>query len=288
MIAPEELTLSAAGLSIAARAWGATAGAPVLALHGWLDNAASFEALAPLLPELRLVAIDLPGHGLSQHKPAGSFYHFVDWVPDVLAVADALGWQRFALLGHSMGAGIASLVPAVAPERVSRVVLLEGLGPLSGAAAEVPERLRTALAERRRLAQKTLRPYPSRDEAVRVLQKGVGRISLAAARRLVERGTVEVPGGVVWRADPRLRGTSALRFTEEQALAFLRELRCPALLVRAEQGYPFDEPVFAQRIAAVPGLRLERVPGDHHVHLDAPERVARLIASFLSGAPADV
>ncbi|MEZ5601350.1 MAG: alpha/beta fold hydrolase [Candidatus Competibacteraceae bacterium] len=97
----EELELQTPYLRLAARAWGPLDGVPVLALHGWLDNAASFDALAPLLPNTRLVALDLTGHGRSEHRPAGVHYHFVDFIPDVVAAADALGWNRFALLGHS-------------------------------------------------------------------------------------------------------------------------------------------------------------------------------------------
>jgi len=83
-------------------------GPRVLALHGWLDNAASFVPLAPHLASLQLVAIDLPGHGHSAHLPAGASYTTAAAICHVLDVADALGWDRFSLLGHSMGAGIAT------------------------------------------------------------------------------------------------------------------------------------------------------------------------------------
>ena len=75
----------------------------VLALHGWLDNAASFVPLAEHLHGIDLVAIDQPGHGRSAHLPPGTDYSFVGAMNAVLDVADALGWERFALLGHSMG-----------------------------------------------------------------------------------------------------------------------------------------------------------------------------------------
>lgn len=87
-------------------------GRRVLALHGWLDNAASFVPLAAQLPALDLVALDLPGHGHSAHLPPGTQYNTPGAICHVLDVADALGWDRFTLLGHSMGAGIASLTAA--------------------------------------------------------------------------------------------------------------------------------------------------------------------------------
>ena len=94
----------------------------VLALHGWLDNAASFIPLAPHLHGIDLVAIDQPGHGRSAHLPPGTDYSFVGAINAILDVADALGWERFALLGHSMGGGISSLIAAACPERIERLV----------------------------------------------------------------------------------------------------------------------------------------------------------------------
>ncbi|MBC7990158.1 MAG: alpha/beta fold hydrolase [Luteimonas sp.] len=90
----------------------------VLALHGWLDNAASFVPLAQRLDGIDLVAIDLPGHGASAHLPAGADYSFAGTVNALLDIADALQWPRFALLGHSMGAGIGSLLAAACPQRI--------------------------------------------------------------------------------------------------------------------------------------------------------------------------
>src|SRR5690606_11797491 len=102
-------------------------GPRVLALHGWLDNAASFIPLARHLHAIDLVAIDQPGHGRSAHLPTGTDYSFVGAINAILDVADALGWDQFALLGHSMGAGIGSLIAAACPERIERLVAIEAL-----------------------------------------------------------------------------------------------------------------------------------------------------------------
>ncbi len=119
---------------------------PILALHGWLDNAASFRALVPLLPgDRRIVALDLPGHGLSSHRPQGAYSYFLDYVPVVFDVADALGWDRFILIGHSMGAGIGTLAAGTFPERIARLVLIDGMGPLTEADDGAPARFRSFL-----------------------------------------------------------------------------------------------------------------------------------------------
>ncbi|HEY4581523.1 MAG TPA: alpha/beta fold hydrolase, partial [Lysobacter sp.] len=121
-------------------------GTPVLALHGWLDNAASFLPLSAHLDGVDLVALDLPGHGASAHLPAAAEYTLVNAARAVLCAADALGWPRFSLLGHSMGGAIATLVAAGAPQRVERLALIEALGGLTEAEDRTAQRLREAFA----------------------------------------------------------------------------------------------------------------------------------------------
>lgn len=277
----EEIELSARQQRLAARVWGPPRGRPVLALHGWLDNAASFEPLAPLLPGLRLVALDLPGHGRSGHRPAGLPYHFSDFVADVLGAADALGWERFALLGHSLGAGIASVAAAVAPERVERLALLEGIGPLSGNAQEAPRRLARSIAAMGRVDPARLPVYPDRDAAV-AARVAAGGLSAAAAAVLCARALRAVPGGVTWRSDPRLRVQSPVYFTEEQVLAFLGGIRAPALLVITEAGFLAPREWTARRCARVAGLEVVRLAGGHHLHLEDPRAVAPVLRRFLA------
>lgn len=260
--------------------WGQGRGPRVLALHGWLDNAHSFVPLAQHLGDVDLVAIDLPGHGLSDPRPQGAFYHFVDWLPDVLSLLDALGWQEAVLLGHSMGAGIASLVAGVAPERIRSLVLLEGLGPLTSPPETMPERVLRAHQEMARVADKSARPYASLDMAATQLLK-VAQMTHANARLLCERGMRQVEGGFVWRADPRLRITSPMRMTQDMVLPFLQRIQAPTLLIRGQQGMAFDQEGMAQRTSAIPTLKLVEIAGSHHLHMDHPHEVAQAITPYL-------
>ncbi len=150
----EEVRLNLGHIELAARLFGPEDGQPVIALHGWLDNANSFARLAPRLTGLRIVALDLAGHGHSGHRPAGSSYALADYVFDVLQVAEQLGWQRFALLGHSLGAIISVLLAGSLPERVTRLALIDGLIPLTGDADSAAERMGAALQAQLRLAGK--------------------------------------------------------------------------------------------------------------------------------------
>jgi pimeloyl-ACP methyl ester carboxylesterase len=215
-----ERTLDLPGHRVAAIEWGPEDAQPVLALHGWLDNAASFARLAPMLESLHLVALDLPGHGRSDGLPAVCSRHFVDWVPVVLEAADAIGWQRFSLLGHSMGAGISTLVPAVARERIERLVLVEGMGPLSSPAEGAPEQLAKALRSEVVIALKEPSVHQDLEAAIAARMKN-SDLDHASARLMVERGVEQIARGVRFTFDPRLKTSSRMRLTEEQVLALL-------------------------------------------------------------------
>jgi pimeloyl-ACP methyl ester carboxylesterase len=130
---------------LAAKVWSPAPGAEVrgsvLALHGWMDNAGSFDALAPVLASVgyRVAALDLAGHGHSPHRPAGAGYgyNYMDQSLAVLEAAQALEWPRLTLLGHSMGAGIATLVGgALATAAVPAAADGQGGGLAAGAGGE--------------------------------------------------------------------------------------------------------------------------------------------------------
>lgn len=280
MNAPRELRIATGHLEFAALEYGERDAPPVLALHGWLDNAASFCELAPRIPGVHLVAIDLPGHGRSQHRPVGAWYHYVDYLSDVMAVADALGWSRFTLLGHSLGGATASLFAAACPERVQQLWSIEALGPLSYAPEDALKHLRAGLTERSEASGKQLRLFRDIDEAVAARCKASG-LGEPAARALVERGIEACVGGWRWSSDPRLTVASPLRISETQILAALAGIACPSLLVLADPPPAYmNAALMAKRAAVVPGLELVQFAGSHHLHLEDAGPVAEAIANF--------
>jgi pimeloyl-ACP methyl ester carboxylesterase len=272
------------GRQIAARCWHDASLPPVLALHGWQDNAATFDRLAPLLTGVHVVAMDFAGHGRSDWRSAGMRYHTMDHVDDVLAVVNQLGWEQFVLVGHSMGAGIGALFAGALPERVSRFVMIDGLGPYAGNAEESPVILRDALLEWQAFEPRPERVFPDRDSAVVARQRGFTPLSAEAAAILCSRALKEVEGGFAWTMDRRVRHHSSLRLTEPQVRAFLSAISAEVMVIRAEQGFPADPTVFDGRLAALKRLELHAVKGGHHLHLDeSPTDVAALINRFLQG-----
>ncbi|MDQ3287199.1 MAG: alpha/beta hydrolase [Pseudomonadota bacterium] len=266
----------------------AGSGPRVLALHGWLDNAASFVPLQRHLPGLDLAALDLPGHGASAHLPIAADYTMVAFARACVAVADALGWDRFALLAHSLGGAVASVIAAACPQRIERVLLIESLGALAQPESSTAVRLREAFATRGSPAR-PLRMFP--DTAVPVqLRMDINRLSEPVARLLVERGLAPVPasddapdGGFVWRSDPRLTQPTAVRMTESQVRDLVAHIECPARVIYAEpaQVY-FPDRVRRERFACLPDGELVVIPGGHHLHMEAPAQVAAAIGDFFS------
>ena len=222
-------------------------GARVLALHGWLDNAASFVPLAAELPGLDLVAIDLPGHGHSAHLPPGTQYNTPGAICHVLDVADALGWDRFSLIGHSMGAGIASLTAAAAPERIERLVAIEALGGLRGPENENAQRLRDHVRAARALPGRNLRVFPDLSTPIRARMM-TNQLSEPCARLLVERGVKAVDGGYSWCSDPRLMLPTAMRLSEAQIDDLLAAIECPTQVIYATPAYIESNPQTVQKV----------------------------------------
>ena len=246
-------------------------GMPVLALHGWLDNAASF---IPLMRNLNSsehwIALDLPGHGQSFHRPDGATYPFLDWLLDIEELVDAMGWERFAIVGHSMGAGIGALYAATRPERVGHLMMLEGLGPLSNEEDATAEKLQNALTPRyRHQDRERLKLFESEEEAAKRWAQGFSKVSIEAARLLTSRGLERIEEQFRWSADTRLKTTSLSRLSELQVLDLLRAAKdVPKLLVSADAGMFQFASKKDGRIRALSVARHLEVSGGHHCHME--------------------
>jgi len=277
-----EIEIELPHIRLAARVWGDESLPPMLALHGWLDNAGTFDKLAPLIcTHFHIVAIDFPGHGRSGWRPAGTWYHYIDYVSDVIAVAEKSGWNRFSLLGHSLGGTVASVFAACRPQAVDKLLLIEALGPITAPADDSLGQLRRGMEQRAAFEEK-LRVFASENDAIEIRAK-VNGLSREAATALIHRGLKAVPGGFSWSSDPRLTLSTPLRYAEDQMLAVLRGIEAKTLLVLAQPEAPYlPRETMQRRIEQVRDIAVHRVDGSHHLHLENAAPIAKLIGDFIA------
>lgn len=260
----------------------------ILALHGWLDNAASFDALMTHLAEQNLsfecLAMDAPGHGYSDHKPEQGSYNIWDDIRGLLGVMDAMEWPQCVLICHSRGAFIGSLMCATSPERIKGFIALDSLIPDAVEATSVVEQLQKHIRDYRRLGRRAP-VYESPDAAIAALVKKTG-MSQPAADALVKRGLVcedDEQGLWRWRSDPRLLSASAVKFSAEQWQTIFEAIACPVFLITASRGMGSHSDFLKRWLSYFSQLHHESIDGSHHCHLDpdtSPE-VATLVGEYL-------
>lgn len=279
----EDIRVQVGGVELAAKQWGDSNKPAIIALHGWLDNAASFDRLAPYLSDYRVIVLDFAGHGYSAYRPGGVRYHILDNVDDVIGLADAMDLDQFILMGHSMGAGVATYTAASFPERISKLVMIEGIGTITGTPPEAAQILRTAVEDMKKAGAKRKPIYESKEEAIQARAQAIGGISVDAAAILCSRGLEAVENGYTWRSDPRLMMAAPLRMTEELVQGYLEQLNMPVLLIRGEQSFVARNRVLQQRAAHISNCNLVSLQGNHHLHLEASshEAVVATVKEFL-------
>lgn len=254
-------------------------GAPLLlCLHGWLDNSASFLPLTPFLQEYHVVVIDLPGHGLSDHRSADAYYHFSDWLSDLHALITHQKWSNITLVGHSMGGMIACAYSASFPEHVKQLVLFDSMGFITTNEEETCTQLRQGLLSRTK-APKKAKYFPSIDLAVQA-RLHVSDLQYEHAELIIKRNVQESPQGYSWRYDKKLQLISPYRFSKKQADNLLANITCRCLFIGSEseliKSAIFDfSPLFKN-------ISCYHLVGGHHVHMEKPLQVSKILRNFLN------
>jgi pimeloyl-ACP methyl ester carboxylesterase len=274
------------GLRYHVRTWGES-GRPVLfLLHGWMDVSASFQFLVDCFErEWHVVAPDWRGFGLTEWAPAG--YWFPDYYADLDALIGIYGRDTpVDIVGHSMGGNIVVTYAGLRPERVRRVITLEGLGLARTSADSAPRRLlqwMDAQSEPPRF-----KPYASFGELAQRLKANNPRLTEDRAEFLARHWGRETTAGTVeLRSDPRHKVANPYPYRIEESLAIWRRATAPVLLVNGRDshipGWLRDTPEqLAERKAAFRELReIDIHDCGHMMHHDQPERLAAVIEGFL-------
>ena len=270
----QERQYTVRGVTIACKIWQPDAPYKLIALHGWLDNAASFDALAPLLQDCCVLVPDLPGQGLSDNRPAAATYHLWDDVQDVILLTDHLQWQTFSMIGHSRGAMLSVMLAAAFPERVHSLKLLDALMPLPVGAQDAPWQLRKHVEDSIRAARYKF--FAERSDAVAFRARAAG-IEYALAEQLAQRQLRETEQGWSWHSDERLKAASAFKMTAEHNDAFLSALSCPVDVFLATRGIGAYQGIASVR-NRYQQFNWYDIDGHHHCHMTT--EVAAEIASL--------
>jgi pimeloyl-ACP methyl ester carboxylesterase len=290
MIASRE-TRTGHGLDLVVHRFSPHAASPnqvrILWLHGFLDAGSTSDLVAEGLTAAghEVVAPDMRGFGGSDAVSHGGYYHFPNYVADVVSLLRDLqtaSHERWVVCGHSMGGTIASLVTGSHPELVSALVLLEGLGPPAMPTSVAVTRMRRwcdqlgDAPDARILADE-------HDAIARLARHHVRVPREILASRVTHLTRRDAEGQLVWAHDPLHRSTAPTPFDVEAFKSFLAEIRCPVLLIGGGSAgwHPPDE---SERIAALPHPpeQIDLADAGHMMHWSAAPQTAAAINDFIA------
>jgi pimeloyl-ACP methyl ester carboxylesterase len=267
---------------------------PLVMVHGWMDVSASFQFVIDAMTQDRwVIAPDWRGFGLTDTPHTDNY-----WFPDYLADLDFLldhyvGDQPIHLVGHSMGGHIATLYAGVRPERIAKLVNLEGFGMAATRPAQAPGRYAKWMDELKTLArgELDLKSYPSLEGVAQRLMKTNPRLGSDKAHWLAQhwaRANEQGEWRILGHAAHKI--TNAQLFKVDEVVAIYERITAPMLCVVAstdslvqwwKDQYTLAE--FKQRIASVPNLQHAVIDdAGHMLHHDQPDVLARLLEKFLS------
>lgn len=289
----EELSYQLDDLTLTALACGNKEHQPVLCLHGYLDNAASFIPLmqqADFLPNKYVIALDWAGHGHSEHRSKGAHYHFFDYVSDLVSLFTHNNWPAIDIVSHSMGGMIASAFAAAFPEKVKSLTLIDSLGFICSDETKTTEQLRLGLLSR--VKKNTIQRAFTEETAIKA-RLLVSDLKRDDAKIIIRRSLVKTEAPLdnkkdddklmqffCWSSDPRLRKISPYRLTLGQAEQLLRDIKCPLKLIYGEQGMDMVLKGLSRYSSLLRNFDAVKIVGGHHVHMEQPQLLCKIVNDF--------
>jgi pimeloyl-ACP methyl ester carboxylesterase len=272
--------------------------APLVLVHGWMDVSASWQFVVDALGDNRhVIAPDWRGFGLTRSTgPAPDSYWFPDYLADLDGLLDHFaGQQPVDLVGHSMGGNIAMVFSGVRPERIRRLVNLEGFGLPQTQPAQAPGRYAKWIDQIKNLhaGQADLKTYDNVDGVARRLMKTNPRLQADKAAWLAQHWAApDAQGRWTILGDPAHKIISANLYQMEEALATYRRITAPVLSVTANGDSmsqwwkgQYDLAQYQDRLKVVQRVQQAVVQdAGHMIHHDQPDALARLIEPFLASS----
>jgi pimeloyl-ACP methyl ester carboxylesterase len=279
--------------------WGSHDKQPMLALHGWQDNAGSFDTLAPLLSlHAPVLCIDLPGHGFSSHYPKGQFYYlWWDGLIVVRRIVKHYGWEKVTILGHSLGGTIGFLYAATFPQDTEKLICIDIAGPAVRDVSYFVQQTAGIIDKfllYEKLNEDTAPSYPH-DEMLKVMLDAYkGDLTKESCEIMLKRGAVPVApvdcelngDDFCFSRDSRLKVGVLGFLSMDMTLEYASKITCEVLNIKGKPGMQFDPPEYYQIVLdkireSAKKLEFHEVEGTHFLHLNNPESIFPIIIRFL-------
>lgn len=266
--------------------WGTNGKPPMILVHGGLDHARNWDWVArDLRANFHVYALDLRGHGNSAWAP-GALYTVAEHVLDLSALIDVIQEKPVYLVGHSLGGVIVMIYTGIYPERVRKIVNIEGFGFPKSHKVHRPasQRLRNWVEAIRSTEQRAPRSYPSLSEAVARMKEANPHLSEEVAQHLTLHGTNwNADSSLIWKFDNYARPFPPFGHNLDDFQEIIGHIACPTLLFWGEESFMSD-PEQDGRTSALKDYRLVRVPkAGHWLHHDRLDLFLTETRRFLTG-----
>ncbi|MDP4984747.1 alpha/beta fold hydrolase [Pseudoalteromonas tunicata] len=253
----------------------------ILALHGWQDNCHSFIPLFNFLTEYQCYAFDFPGHGLSDWRHSSAHYYLTEYVDDVLNMIKNEIKEPIHLVGHSMGAMVATLFTACFPEKVKSLTLIDGIGFVTTAANKSSQQLRQALENRSRLHNKPAKIFQDLESLI-LMRMQVSDLNKENSELIMQRNCIPINNGVKLSIDPKLKLASAFRFCDEQAHEICKSIPHNVHVVLASSNSAGFSEKYAEYVKDFNAITRYDLDGGHHCHMEQPQRLAAILRQIVA------
>ncbi|CAK9295195.1 unnamed protein product [Gordionus sp. m RMFG-2023] len=272
----------------------------VLCVHGWLDNANSFDPLISLLPQnITFLAIDLSGHGKSSHLPNGSQYYFTNWIFELARVIKFMKWdhenEKISLIGHSMGAGVCLLYASLFADKIEKCVSLDVVAPYNYPVDKCYDILQQSLKMNFIYENDPDigdKPYTYDNAIKRLLE--FQSLNEKSAKIMLQRGmtqNIDDANTYKMNRDIRLHYKTPMYFSDDHWKLFLNKLKCPTYVILGKNSHIKGEIIseakyieYESLLKKILGSKflMKEYPGTHHLHMNTPELIAQSITQFLT------
>ncbi|XP_064544739.1 probable serine hydrolase isoform X2 [Drosophila montana] len=267
---------------------------PILGLHGWQDNAGTYDLLVPLLsPDVAFLSVDLPGHGLSSRLPDGCYYNSVDNLYVIRLIMKQYKWEKVSLVGHSMSSIICFVFAAVFPDKVDMIIGIDALKPhqrpYPSVIRTMETRLDEFLREDERNRSKNEPPSYTYDELIERVYIGTFHsVNKELCKHMLARNiqkSGKYPDKYFFCRDRRLKFYNYAIGSQELCVEMAHRITCPYMFIKGSQSSYFEDKKYYDEVLEVllkkSNFEYLEANGTHHLHMNNPEAIIGPVNSFI-------